>query len=239
MAADKTKSFRRFKTGMLAAPAPLRNVRPEQEEMLLRSLFNLARVKARFEFWKNVAREGVPESRRCRAQYASMRRHLARALREVEQSKESLGELFDDFPPDEFDYDEIVTKIRGGLQTAETWQRLSAAEVHPGLRTPREAAIAIKTGEFEGKAEGVYPVKGVYPLDYWFIGECKRLLDKFRTAKGTKLRPVDYHRIISRAFGAAFGEPYAPSRVKTALRRIRRRPRLRFVRPYSYHPLPD
>ena len=220
MTADKIKSFRRFKTDMLASPALLRNVRPKQEESLLRNLFNLARVKANLEFWKNFARGRVAEARQRRAQYVGMRRHLARALREVEQSKKSLGKEFDTFPPDEFDYDEIVTKIRGGMQTAETWERLSAAEIHPGLRTPREAAIAIKTGEYEGEAEGVYPVKGVYPLDYWFIGECKRLLDKFRTTKGKKLRPVDYHRIISRAFGAAFGEQYAPSRVKTALHRI-------------------
>jgi hypothetical protein len=239
MTADKIKSIRRFTTEMLASPALLRNLRPKQEESLLRSLFNLARVKANLEFWKNFATGRVAEARQQRAQFAGMRRHLARALREVEQSKESLGAMFDDFPPDEFDYDEIVTKIDGGMQTAETWERLSAAKIHPGLRTPREAAIAIKTGEYEGEAEGIYPVKGVYPLDYWFIGECKRLLDKFRTANGRKLRPVDYHRIISHAFGAAFGEPYAESRVKTALRRIRRRPRLRFVRPFSYLPLPD
>src|SRR5271168_555313 len=106
MVADKIKSFRRFKTEMLASRALLRNVRPKQKEALLRRLFNLARLKANLQRWKNFAREGVAESRQRRAQYVGMRRHLARALREVEQSKESLGELFDDFPPDEFDYDE-------------------------------------------------------------------------------------------------------------------------------------
>jgi hypothetical protein len=239
MAADKLKPFRQFKSQMSASPTPLRNVHPKQKAALLRNIFNLARAKANLESWKNLAGEGLPEARRQRARFEGMEAHLARALQEVQQAKESLGELFDDLLPEDFDYDEIVARIGYGLQTAETWEGLCAASVHPGLRTPKEATIAIKTGEYEGKYKGVYPVKGVYPLDQWFIGESERLLDKFRTAKGAKLRPIDYDRIISRAFDAAFDEPYEESRVKTARRRIRRRPRLRFVRPFSYLPLPD
>ena len=234
MPVKKPKSFRHFETEISAPPTPLRNIRPTQRATLLRSLFNLAKTRMSLETWKLFAEEGVAEARKRREQFESMKAHLARALEEVQQARESLGELIDDLLPEDFDFEEIVALIGYGLQTADTWERLCAASIHPGLRTDKESTIAIKTGEYEGKAEGNYPVKGVYALDHWFIGESERLLDKFKTAKGTKLRTIDYDRIISRAFSAAFGDfSYTESRVKTARPRIRRRLKHLYVEPFS------
>jgi hypothetical protein len=237
MPAKKPKSFKHFETEMSAPPTPLHKLHPTQRETLLRSLFNLAKTKTSLETWKIFAEEGVPEGRKRSEQFESMKVHLAHPLKEIQQARESLGELIDDFLPEDFDFDEIVARIGYGLQTAETWKRLCAASIHPGLRTDKESTIAIKTGEYEGKAEGNYPVKVVYALDHWFIGESERLLDKFKTAKGTKLRTIDYDRIISRAFSAAFGDfSYTESRVKTARPRIRRRLKHLYVEPFSNAP---
>jgi hypothetical protein len=197
-------------------------------------LYRLCQEKIGLERGQSFAPESVSDGRTAGNQFERTGAHLNRARKEVEKARACLEEDLQYFHAEDFGWDELLEKINLGLQTAVNWRKFYTATIHPDLRTPAEKRLIEPRDEVQ---EYTYPGKGVTASDYWFIGRAEQLLKQCRSKKGEELRPVNYHRIISKTFDAAFNQPkYTEKRVKTALRRIRQRPRLKYSAPWAVPP---
>jgi hypothetical protein len=229
----KLKPFRLFKRNI---EPHLRCIIPNQRDHTGTELYRLARTKTDIEFWQSVAPEGISVNRKMGSQFKRMGNHLATAREDVQKAISSLGEDARDFLADDVDWDGILREIDGGIQAAATLRKLNAAIIHPDLRTDTEKTLVAPSDEVEPHG---YPAQ-LHVSDYWFIEHAERLLKQCRNTKGRRLHLADSHRIIAQSFCAALGEcAWTAGRIKTALRRIKLRPRPKLTLPYPDTPVTD
>ena len=230
----KLKPFRLFKRNI---EPHLRCIIPNQRDHTGTELYRLAKTKTDIEFWQSVAPEVIPENRKQANQFKRMGNHLASARKAVEKAMGALGEGARDFLADDVDWDGILREIDGGLQAAATLRKANAAIIHPDLRTATETKLVRPGDEVESHGG---PTPGVHVSDYWFIEHGQRLLARCRKTKAQKLQSADINRIISKAFCFALDEcAWTAGRIKSALRRIKLRPRPKYTLPYPDTPVTD
>jgi hypothetical protein len=212
----------------------LRCIKANQQARLLAGLYSLAKSKVNLEFFQNTPAEWTSATRAAANQFERVRVHLTHARDEVQKAKEILDEDLLKVHSEDCSWDELLETLNLGVQSATNLRKMYTAGIHPDLRTDAEKSLILPDDEIQPYT---YPGKGVTASDYWFIGRAEQLLKKCRTEKGEKLQPVNYHRIISKTFAAAFNQRnYSEERIKTALSRIRQRPRLKYRVPFPDTP---
>jgi hypothetical protein len=220
---EKLPLFRHFARTMSLALAPLAD---NHKKHVLREIYALAREKNELEQRRIDATREARKLRKERIQIGQIRAHMCNALKSLEKAKRkcegkrwfrSLWECFESDGSISF-----MTLIAHEIRELSFWEDLNAAMIRPELRTQIESRTCVRS-PFKLPLEG--PRFNVTWTEYWFIKGVSQCLENCSTATGAVLRPIDYERIISRAFMAAFSETYDPRRVKTARRRIIERER--------------
>jgi hypothetical protein len=213
----KPKDFADFRSQMTPH---LQHVKSDQRDSLLKALYELATSKTQLESLMEGSSTYIGEDRRRAKTFRRMNSHLAQAHKNVLKARQCLDKEDERFYLMTDMFERLLTTLEDALHGGEELQKLTLGEIHPELRTPHE--IQLLRGE--KYPEFGYPGSGVYFPDHRFIEKADRLLDKFRTAEGKRLPSVEYDRIISKTFLAAFGEVFNEARVKTIRYRPRKRP---------------
>jgi hypothetical protein len=209
--------FKRFAQRM--SPA-LKAIRRTDKKSALREIYALAKEKNELEQRRIDARAQARKLRKERIQIVQIRAHMYNALKSLEKAKglcqgkwlRSIWECFESDGSISF-----MRLIRHEIGELLFWEDLNSASILPELRTQIESRTTVKL-PFGHDSER--PGFNVTWTEYWFIRNISQCLGNCGTSTGAALRPIDYERIISAAFMAAFSEAYDPRRVKTARRRI-------------------
>jgi hypothetical protein len=193
------------------------------KKRFLREVYALAKKKSELERRQIEGRNNVRDLRTERIQMGRVRAHMYNALKSLEKAQrlcqgEWLRSLWDCFESD--GSISFMKLIRIEIRDLLFWEDLNAAIIPPRLRTPIESRTSVR---LPSKVESESPGFNLTWTDYWFIERVSQCLDSCRTATDAQLRPIDYERVISTAFMAAFSQRYDPRRVKTARRRIAER----------------
>jgi hypothetical protein len=224
------KPFKEFKK--LLSPR-LKHVAPRKPDELLVDIYALAVEKDTLEKHKQVTRELSGYWRTRRTKLKRARAHIQNAVRELLAAS----------PLYESEWEASMTPGPGvsAAQMAEVlnlksridWleqtakqihevENLYAASIHPALKTRAEVNSPFPALTYDS----LFPGMKAAAIDYWFVARLEKLLADLRSQDGSRLRPAVITGIISWTFWAAFGERYEIDRVKTARRRLPKRPLL-------------
>lgn len=143
-----------------------------------------------------------------------VRAHIKNALKCIAMAREAAESLMHP------ELNNATFILKALLADVTSIEQVSAAGIHPDLRTERERMATADVSVREWLHVDGF---GVAKIDHWMIESIDRYLESVWTTGGFSLRSADINRIIVAVFAAAFGETCELGRVKTARRRLRKK----------------
>jgi hypothetical protein len=207
----------------------LKAVDERHREKLLRELYKAAEDKERMEHRKAYERDLSKESREERRRLSVASGLLRHALQDIRKARQVCRAELEDIESSHLDewgftLEGIEKHLQTSIDFVSHYEGLSAALVHPKLRTAREKRMAnqppTSVGEFAEEAEDhvSYSVREKSrEIDHWLIGEARTCLDRYHTFKKHKIQRYD--TIIAKLFYVLFKKIHSEDSIRKELRR--------------------